>query len=175
MNPYGQRIAQPGEDFRTADRLEIMDCVWRFMMARDIGDAEMFEACFADTVTWDLSNNPVRLTGGPADLGPTDLPRADFVARAFAGAAPPSRESFAQHCVNNPLVTFTGADGATVLAHMRNPMHTKAAGEDGRLRPNDRTLGGLYHLDFRRADGRWRISALRLAVYAYDPAVLVGR
>jgi hypothetical protein len=176
MNPYGQRLTQPGEDFRAADRLEIMDVFWRFMMSIDIGDKETFADCFTPTVLWDLSNNPVRFTGGAADLGPTEFERADFVERAFGAAGQtPSRERFMQHCVNNPLITFTGADSGTVLAHLRNPTHTKVTGDDGQQHPSDRTLGGLYHLDVRQLAGRWRISALRLSVYAYDPATMVGR
>ena len=176
MNPYGQRLPQPGEDFRVADRLEIQDVVWRFMMSLDIGDRDMFEACFTDPVLWDLSNNPVRLTGGPADLGPVELPRDDFVNRAFgtAGSAP-SRQRFMQHCVNNPLITFTGAETATVLAHLRNPMQIKSGPEGGPQVVVDRMLAGLYHIDTRKVSDRWRVSALRLSLYSYDPDTLVGR
>jgi len=176
MNPYGQRLAAPGEDFRVADRLEIQDVVWRFMMSLDIGDREMFEACFADTVLWDLSDNPVRLTGGPADLGPTSMPRAEFVERAYGAAGhAPTRQRFMQHCVSNPLITFTDQGRATVLAHLRNPLHLKTEGEDGAVAIVDRTMGGLYHIDVAKQGDRWRISALRLALYSYDPKVMVGR
>jgi hypothetical protein len=175
MNTYGQRLTDLGEDFRVADRLEIMDLLWRFLMALDIGDREMFEACFTDTVIWDLSNNPVPFTGGPADKGPAEFSRADFVDTAFRSAGDPSRERFMQHCVNNPLVTFTGVDEATVLAHLRNPFHAKAVNAQGELEASDRMLAGLYHVDARRGAGRWRLSALRLAVYAYDPATMGGR
>ena len=175
MNPYGQRLAAPGEDFRVADRLEIQDVVWRFMMSLDIGDREMFEACFTDPVLWDLSNNPVRLTGGPADLGPVEIARDDFVDRAFGAAGhAPSRQRFVQHCVNNPLITFTGAETATVLAHLRNPFHVKT-GREGAEAVTDRMLAGLYHIDARKVGDRWRVSALRLSLYSYDPETMVGR
>ncbi|MET0181882.1 MAG: nuclear transport factor 2 family protein [Caulobacterales bacterium] len=175
MNPYGQRITAPGEDFRVADRLEIMDLVWRFATSLDLADREMFESCFADRVRWDLSNNPVRFTGGPADLAETEFPRSEFVGIAFASMTrSPSREYFVQHCVNNPLITFTAGEKATVLAHLRNPFHAKVEGVEGAV-ASDRMLGGLYHIDTQQVGDRWRMSALRLSVYSYDPKTMVGR
>lgn len=175
MNPYGQRVPAPGEDFRAADRMEIVDLVWRFLFARDIGDREMFGDCFAETITWDLSNNPVPLTGGAADAGPTEFSREDFVRIAFGQSAPPTREAFVQHLVNNPLVTFSGPETATVLAHLRNPFHSKVTDGAGARKAADREMGGLYHIDARRVGDRWRLCALRLALYAYDPAAMGGR
>ncbi len=175
MNPYGQRVPAPGEDFRMADRLEITDLVWRFLFARDIGDKEMFRDCFSDPMTWDLSNNPVPLTGGRADQGPAEFSRDEFVAIAFGNAQPPSRDAFVQHCVNNPLVSFTGSQTATVLAHLRNPFHSKVTDESGVCKAIDREMGGLYHIDAKKVGDRWRLCALRLALYAYDPVAMGGR
>lgn len=174
MNDYRQQITLPGEDFRVADRMEILDLIWRFTMALDINDREMFEACFTDPMLWDLSNNPMPLTGGAADHGPSEFSRVDFVTRAFAHAESPSRSRFRQHCVTNPLITFTGDAEATVLAHLRNPSHDKSTDERGDPQAHDRMLAGLYHIDARRQDDRWRICALRLALYEYGPELTRG-
>jgi hypothetical protein len=174
MNSYGQRTPAFGEDFRAADRMEIVDLVWRILFARDIVDEEMYRDCFTDPVTWDLSNNPVPFTGGPADKGPWEAPRDEFVRLSFNRAEPPSRELFVQHCVNNPIVSFTGADTATVLAHLRNPIHSKSV-ENGQRVAHDRAFGGLYHIDARKVGDRWRLCALRLSVYGYDPARMGAR
>jgi len=177
MSEFGQRIAQPGEDFRVADRVEIMDLTWRFAVALDIGDLSMFEACFTDPLTWDLSDNPVYWTGGPADHGPVEIARAEFMAivrgrdAAKAAAAPAPRQALrtvTQHGVLNPIVTFTGEETATVLAYNHEHLHRWFAdGEPEEAEGLDQ--GGFYHLDARRVGGRWRLSALLLKIRFYDP------
>jgi hypothetical protein len=177
MSEFGQRIAQPGEDFRVADRLEIMDLAWRFAVAMDIGDLDMFEACFADPLTWDLSDNPVYWTGGPADHGPVELSRAEFMAIVRGRDAaklerPPAPRAtvrhFTQHGVLNPIVTFTGEQTATLLAYNHERMHRWfAVGDQEEAEGLDQ--GGFYHLDARRVGDRWRLSALRLKIRFYDP------
>lgn len=169
MNDYGQRITAEGEDFRAADRLEILDLVSRFTLASDIGDREMFAGCFTDPMNWDLSNNPAPLTGGPADQGEVTMARAEFVDRAFgAVGAKPTRERFTQHIVANASITFTTDADATVLAHLYNPFHTKMESGEGQT-ASDRIISGLYHIDTVLTRGRWRIATLRLALYGYDP------
>lgn len=58
-NQFGQRALAPDEDFRLADRMEVLDTLWRHRVALDIRDAEMFRATIATSVTADLSDNPV--------------------------------------------------------------------------------------------------------------------
>lgn len=178
MNDFGQRIPQEGEDFRTADRLEIMDLGWRFAVSMDIGDLDMFESCFTDPLVWDLSDNPVYWTGGPADHGPVELARSEFMAivrgrdaaKLTSKPAPPRAvvRTFTQHGVLNPIITFKGADAATLLAYNHERMHRWfKEGEQEETEGADQ--GGFYHLDVARPADRWRISALRLKIRFYDP------
>lgn len=177
MNHYQQRVPEAGEDFRVADRLEIIDLVYRSMTAVDLGDRETLRACFADRMIWDLSGNPAKFTGTAVDDGPQEVDADVFVNNAMAafGAAPENVFRFRQHCVNNPIVTFLSGDSATSMSYLRDYAHVRTTHADGTVTATNSILGGIYHHDFSRVGDRWRISALRLRVHAYDPAMFAGR
>ena len=181
MNRFGQKIAQPGEDFRVADRLELLDLVWRFASAMDMGDLEMFEECFAPQLTWDLSRNPVRWTGGPADNQAVLIDRSEFMAvvsgrdaanREVPSNAPRPVKSFYQHGILNPIVTFTGAASATILGYNHERLHHWLNDTPGEEECLWQDQGGWYHLDAMQIEGRWRICALRLEIVFFDPKAM---
>jgi hypothetical protein len=184
MNRFNQRVPAIGENFRTSDRLEILDLTWRFAAAMDMGDLDMFEQCFAERLTWDLSRNPVKWTGGPADDAETVLPRSEFMeivrGRDFAKLARPARghevrKHFAQHGILNPIVTFTGQETATLLGYNHERVHEWLIDTPGEEEVEWMDMGGWYHLDFLKSQDRWRISALRLEIVFFDPKVLYSQ
>jgi hypothetical protein len=171
---FGQRRHGPREDFRPADRVEITDLVHRFPVAMDLRDREMFEDCFVDPVLWDVTDSPGPLTGGPADREPTTVARSELVRRAVPDHGGTSEDrSFTQHKIDNVLVTFTGDASAEVFAYLRMDRYTyPGTAESATLQVT--TLAGFYHPTVVRVGARWQISALRLAIRGYDPALFVG-
>lgn len=181
MNRFNQRIARTGEDFRVADRFEIMDLIWRFAAAMDLRDLDMFEECFADRLKWDLSRNPVRWTGSPADEAECELDRAEFMEiirgrdRSKVQSATSDRrpvKHFSHHGILNPIITFTGDNDATGLGYNHERIHQWFVETPGEEQVEWVDMGGWYHLDFARVADRWRISALRLEIEYFDPEVL---
>ena len=181
MNRFGQRITRPGEDFRVADRLEIMDLIWRYAAAIDLGDLDMFEECFAERLRLDLSRNPVRWTGSPADDGECEFERSEFmeiirgrdaskIQRPTTGRKPV--KNFTHHGILNPIITFTGVDDATGLGYNHERLHYWFVDTPGEEEVEWVDMGGWYHLNFTRTSDRWRISALRLEIQYFDPGVL---
>jgi SnoaL-like domain len=126
-----------------AERLDVIDVVYRFAAGIDGKDWVGLRSVFTDEITRDYSSWRADSVGAStADEWVTRL------GRTFPGL------DASQHCIMNPRATVAG-DEATVESYVRAE-HAL----DGDLF----SLGGHYTHRLRRASGEWRIHHVTLRV-----------
>ena len=142
-----------------ADRVEIVDALYRFAAGQDLRDRELFESAFAPEATFDF-------TGPAAGLG-ADVPvftgRPQIVDTILA-ATSPLRTT---HTVTNPRVAITG-DRATLLA-LVEAQHVSRTDTRRHL-----LLKNVYRVQLRRDGAAWVMThvAVETAWREGDTAVL---
>jgi len=133
------------------DERDVRETVTRVFTATDRRDWKTVEACFSETVAFDMTS----LAGGqPARLGPAEITRA-----WAAGLAPIDR---VHHQLGNFEIAIAG-DSARASCYGIAFHHRKIAGAHG-----VRRFVGSYDVRLtRRADG-WKIEAFTFDVAFVD-------
>ena|SRR5579872_6808810 len=141
-----------------ADKLAVVETVYRYATGVDRRDWELYRSLFADTVTIDFSSfSP--------DLPPRVMGADDWVAGLvplFTGLAA------TQHSMTNPLAAVVG-DAATVTMYVQ--AHHVFIPDDP---ASWYTVGGYYDDTLVRVDSRWLLTGVCLTVTwrAGDPTIM---
>ena len=142
----------------TDDKLDVAETLYRYATGVDRRDWSLLRSAFADTVIFDF-----------ASYAPGRLPQTMSADSWVAGIVPQfTGLNATQHSMTNPLAAVDG-NSATITMYVR-AHHV--------YDPNDPmswyTVGGYYDNTLIRADGRWLLTGVRLAVTwrAGDPAIM---
>jgi hypothetical protein len=128
---------------------EVVETVYRYAVGIDTRDWALYRSIFADEVLIDFSSY-----SGEAAATITGDEWLARVLPLFTGLAA------TQHSMTNPLVEL-GADGASATCRMyMQAHHVLDASDPGSWC----TIGGYYDDALVLADGRWRITGVRLTV-----------
>lgn len=144
-----------------ADRVEVLDALYRFALGRDVRDRALFESAFAPEAEFDFRPAAVKF-GLELPLMTGRQMIADIVLN-------PEVRIDTTHVVSNPRISVDG-DSATLTAlveaqHLPTGDHSRHA-----------LLKNLYAVELVRDGARWVITRMHIdnVWFTGDPKVIIG-